>query len=418
MRSDVGRRVLMLLENEHYPQDGRVRHEARALADMGFQVSVIAPLKRGQARYEKLDDVQVYRYPTLFVLEGMIGYVWEYGYALIATFLLSTCILFRKGFDLVHIHCPPDIFVVLGAFYKLVGKRLVYDQHDLSPEMYDARTRGQGHRAVHRVLLWVERLAYRLADHVIVTNESYKTVAQQRGHVPESRISIVRNGSELGHLRPLPPDPRLEQMDKTIIGYIGVIGIQDGVDYLLRSLGHLLHTLARKDFFCVIIGAGDAVPGLKVLCSQLGLNNHVLFTGWVEHDELMRYLSVVSIGVSPEPSNAYNDRSTMIKIMDYMALGKPIIAFDLPEHRFSAQAAALYARANDELDFALALARLIDSPAQRQAMGAFGRRRIESALAWKYSVPCLLHVYERVLPGTHTGSSSPAHRAIISEKDL
>jgi glycosyltransferase involved in cell wall biosynthesis len=224
----------------------------------------------------------------------------------------------------------------------------------------------------------------------------------QRGRVPEKRITIVRNGPNPHNLRSVSPTSNLRQTEKTIIGYVGVMGFQDGVDYLLRALRCLNLDLGRSDFLCVLVGDGNALPSLKSLTTQLGLTEYVQFTGWVESESVAGYLGAADICVVPDPSNPYNDRSTMIKIMEYMTLGKPVVAFDLPEHRFTAQAAALYVRPNDELEFARALAQLMDDPVRRQTMGTLGRQRIETELAWRYAAPHLLEVYQRVLAERHS----------------
>jgi glycosyltransferase involved in cell wall biosynthesis len=198
--------------------------------------------------------------------------------------------------------------------------------------------------------------------------------------------------------RPIEADRCLRRMRKTIIGYLGVMGFQDGVDYLLRALRHLVRDLGRMDFYCTLVGDGDAFTHLKSLAEQFELSDQVLFTGWVNHGEVARYLGASDICVAPEPSDPYNDRSTAIKMMEYMALGKPIVAFDLPEHRFTARGAAVYVKPNDEFGFARALAQLIDDPACRRTMGLLGRARIEDELAWQYSIPKLLKAYRAVLP--------------------
>ena len=390
----------MLLENNPYPQDVRVRQEARVLAEAGYCVSVICPKRPGQPWRETIEGVRVYRYPAARAPNSRLGYLWEYAYAVAATFVLSLLVFLRDGFDVIHAHNPPDAFVIVAAFYKLMGRRFVFDHHDLAPELYRARFGGDGRDLVYRALVWLEKLSCRFADRVVATNESYSAVEVQRGGVPESRITIVRNGPDLNHLRQAAPDAHLRRKGKTIIGYVGVMGFQDGVDYLLRALRHLVHDLDRTDFYCVIIGVGDAWPSLKSLASQLGLDAYVWFTGRVSDADLVRYLSSADICVDPDPSNEFNDRCTMIKMMEYMALGKPIVAFDLPEHRFTAQSAALYVPPNDELEFAQVLAELMDDPARRQEMGALGRRRVESELAWHYSAQNLLAVYRSLLPNS------------------
>lgn len=397
MKASAGSRVLMLVENMAYPQDSRVRREARALTDAGYRVSVIGPAGAGQPWRETLDGVRVYRYPAPPGGNGFLGFLWEYGYSMVATFILSLLVSVREGFDIIHAANPPDLFVFVAGFHKLLGKRFVYDHHDLAPEMYYARFGQGGNRLVYRALVVLEKLSCRFADHVIATNQSYKSVEMRRGRVPEDRITIVRNGPDPNRLRAVEPDPDLRRKGVTILGYVGAIGFQDGLDSLLRALHHLVHDLGRTDFFCVIIGTGDAWASVKALATQLRLDDQVWFTGWVSAADLVRYLSSADICVDPDPSNPFTDRSTMIKMTEYMALEKPIVAFDLPEHRFTAGDAALYVRPNDELAFARALAQLMDDPARRQVMGSLGRRRIETELAWRYSVPHLLEAYRTLL---------------------
>lgn len=400
MQVSAGKRVLMLLENSPYTQDGRVRREANALVAAGYRVTVIGRALPGQRWSEVFDGVRVYQFPAPPEANGFLGYLWEYSYAMAAIFLISLFVFFSEDFDVVHAHCPPDTLVLIGGFYKLLGKRFVYDHHDLSPELYYARFGGEGNRLIYYALLLFEKLACRLADRIIATNQSYKTVEMQRGRIPEERITIVRNGPELKEFKAVEPFPDLQQQGKgkTILGYVGEMGFQDGVDYLLRALNHLVCDLGRTDFFCVLVGAGDAWSQLKALTEQLGLSNNVLFTGWVEYKDVVRYLSAADICVVPDPSNSYNDRSTMIKIMEYMALKKAVVAFDLPEHRFTAQSAAIYVRPNDELEFARALAQLMDDPKRRHEMGRLGRERIETQLAWTYQAEQLLAAYALLTP--------------------
>jgi glycosyltransferase involved in cell wall biosynthesis len=397
-------RVLMLLENNPYPQDSRVLREAATLTEAGYEVTVIAPAARGQARHEVLDAVRVCRFPAPSGGNGLLGYLWEYAYSTAAIFVISLVLFLRRGFDVVHAHNPPDTLALIAAFYRLFGVRFVFDHHDLSPEMYYARFNGKGHRLIHLVLVAFEKLSCRLADHVIATNESYKAVEIQRDGVSEESITIVRNGPDLDRIRLVEPHAALRQARRTIIGYVGVMGFQDGVDHLLRAIRHLVYDLHRTDCFCVLIGQGDAWQRLRALTTELGLDDYVLLTGRVSDADMLGYLCAADICVDPDPSNPFNDRSTMIKMMEYMALGKPIVAFDLPEHRVSAQQAAVYVRPNDELEFARAIAALMDDPPRRRAMGRCGRRRVETTLAWVHSCEQLLTAYRRVLPQAHIES--------------
>jgi glycosyltransferase involved in cell wall biosynthesis len=396
MKVSAGNRVLMLLENSTYPLDVRVRHEATTLAGAGYQVSVICKRGPSQPWREVIDGVFVFRYPPQPEPQNALGYIVEYSWSLVATFVLSLFASVHRGFDIIHTANPPDTAVLIALFYKLFGKRFVFDHHDLAPEMYLVRSNFQGNRFLHRMLIWLEKMSFRFADHVIATNQSYKNVAMQRGHVPEKRITVVRNGPALDRLKLAEPDPDLKRRGDIIIGYIGVIALQDGLDYLLRALQRLRTDLGRNDFFSVVIGKGSALADLKAQARQLGLDQYVWFTGFIPDADVLRYLSTADICVDPDPSNIFNDRCTMIKMMEYMALGKPIVAFDLPEHRVTAGEAALYARPNDELDFARHLAVLMDDPERRKKMGEIGRERIENELAWPYQAKHLLDVYASV----------------------
>jgi glycosyltransferase involved in cell wall biosynthesis len=399
MKRSADNRILMLLENRPYPQDLRVRREANALRAAGYQVTVICPADEGQPLRETVDGVHAYRYPAPPDANGLFAYLWEYGYSMFFSFLLSVRVFFAEGFDVVHAHNPPDTFVFIAVFYKLFGKRFIYDHHDLSPEMYQARFAGGGNLFVYRALMWLEKLSCYFADHVIVTNESYKRIARERCRVPESHVTIVRNGIELNHLGgAIEPDRGLREKGKTIIGYVGVMGFQDGVDYLLRALRHLVYDLGRTDFYCILIGGGDAWESLKAQARQLGLDDYVQFTGFIFGERLRSYLAAADICVDSAPSSPYGDYSTVFKIMEYMSLAKPIVAFDLPEHRFTAEQAAVYVTPNDELAFARALGALMDDPQRRVSLGMIGSHRIKTQLAWDFSVPHLLQVYKKVLP--------------------
>ena len=396
MKTSVGNRVLMLLENCTYPFDVRVHSEAVALVNAGYSVTVIAPVARGQSWHEVLDNVSVYRFPAPESGGSALGYVWEYGVSFVATFLLSLWVFLRHGFDVVHAHNPPDFFVLIAMFYKPFGKKFIYDQHDLAPEMYAARFGDSGGGLIYRVQVGFEKLSCRIADHVIATNGSYKAFEMERHNVPAEKITVVRNGPNLKRLERVPPDPELRKRAATIVGYVGMMGVQDGIDYLLRAIHHLIHDFHRTDFYCVLIGEGDALDGLKAQTTELGLDHYVSFVGFHTGQDLMRYLSAVDIFVAPDPRNSYNDRSTMIKMMEYMALSRPTVAFDLTEHRVTSGEAALYAQPNDERDFALRIMTLMDDPQRCEEMGRLGRQRVEEELAWPYQEKHLLEAYRKV----------------------
>lgn len=394
MNKSHGKRVLMLLENSDFPADIRVRHEAKVLSLAGYRVFVICPKFKALFWHEIINDIEVYRYFAPPSAGGFLGYLLEYGYSLLAIFIISLIVCITRGFDIVHTAQPPDAFAFIAAFYKLFGKLYVLDLHDLSPELYHARFEGKGNVILYEILIWLEGLSFRLADHVISTNESYKEVAIRRGFVEEHRITIVRNGPDLDELQSSSVDPALRKYGKSIIGYVGVIGFQDGVNNLLRALSYIVYKMERTDFLCVIVGDGSAMPELQSLCVQLGLGKFVVFKGWVSRlEQVARYLNSMDICIAPEPSDPYNDRSTAVKIMEYMAAGKPIVASDLPEHNFTAREAAIYARPNDELDFARKIVELMDDPILRNTMSKKGLDRINSELSWPHQARQLLQAY-------------------------
>jgi glycosyltransferase involved in cell wall biosynthesis len=387
-------RVLMLVENNSYSRDPRVRKESRALKDAGYSVSVISPAEPEQALHELIDGVNVYRYPAPPHASGTFSYMFEYAYSMALIFILSLWVCIRHGFDVIHAANPPDTLVFLAAPYKLFGKRFVFDHHDLAPEMYYARFRQHGNPWVYKILLWCEALSCRLADHVFATNESHKAIEISRDGRQGDKITIVRNGPDLTTSWTAAPDPELRARAGTIIAYAGIIGVQDGVDYLLRALHHLIVTLDKKNVLCLIIGDGDALAELKRQAEELAIADYIVFAGWIEDPHrYARYISTADICVDPSPSTPYNDRCTTIKIMEYMASAKPIVAFDLPEHHLSAENSAIYAFPNDELSLARAIAELMDDEPRRRTMGMLGRRRVEQTLAWSYSAANMLSAY-------------------------
>jgi glycosyltransferase involved in cell wall biosynthesis len=413
MRSPT--KVLMWVEN-HFPQDTRVTNEAGLLADAGYKVAVIALRNQGQAARETWNGIDVYRVPTLelfkktvaangsrlnllFVrLKSFLGYVVEYLYFTAACLLVSTNIFVRRGFDVVHAHNPPDTLFLVALPFKLFGKKFVFDQHDLCPELYRSRySAAEGFYT--RFLRMFEWCSLKVADVTIATNESYKQIQIERANKNPRDIFVVRNGPNQMRMTPAAPNARLRRMNKSILCYIGSLNPQDGVDYLLRSLRHLLHGLKRSDFHCVIMGTGDSLQDLRDLAENLQLNGCVELTGFVSDEELQANLAAADICMDPDPSSPLNDVSTWIKVMEYMASAKPIVAFDLKETRFSAGDAAMYVKPNNETEFAEAIAQLMDQPELQKEMGASGRRRVEDELQWGKVGKNLLAAYETLVAG-------------------
>ncbi len=383
----------MLVENLTVPFDRRMWQEAQTLRDGGYQVAVICPKgQQWQKAYENLDGVHIYRYPPPAEAHGKLAYVWEYSYSWAATALLSLVVFARHGFDIIHTANPPDIYFTLARLYKFLGKKFVFDQHDLCPEVFMSRF-GTREGLIPRLLFLLEAQTYGTADIVLATNESYREVAMTRGGKPGDRVFVVRSAPDLAKFHAVPPEPSLREGKQYLVTYLGVMAPQDGVDYLIRSIGHVVHDCGRRDIRFVLIGGGDSWHDLKKMAEDAGLAEYVHFTGRIPDIDLQRYLSSADLGVAPDPKNELNDVSTMNKILEYMAVGLPIVSFDLKESRFSAQDGAVYATPNDERDFAQKIVELLDDPARRATMGEKNRVRLREKLSWDYTRIELLRAY-------------------------
>lgn len=409
MKESAGR-ILMFVENS-YPQDTRVKNESDALTAAGFAVTVVCMRKAGQAKSEVLDGIQIYRLPRLELfqktpspnpgllervvlkLKSVVGYFSEYVYFTSACFLMSLYVACKHGFDAIHAHNPPDTLFAVALPWRLIGKKYIFDHHDLCPELYRSRY-GAGNDFLARVLQFVEWCNLKLANVTIATNESYKQFHIDRGGRKPETIFVVRNGPNQRRMQVAVPSPRLRALGKTILVYIGSLNPQDGVDYLLRSLKHLRYDLKREDFYCVIMGSGDSLEDLRKMAVDLKLKDLVELPGFVSDKDLQENLAAADICMDPDPSSPLNDVSTWIKIMEYMACGKAIVSFDLKETRYSARDAALFVPPNDELAFAVATAKVMDDAALRERMGKFGRERVERELQWSVVSRNLVAAYQ------------------------
>ena len=394
--------ILILVENLPSPFDRRVWQEANALRDAGHLVSIICPTGKGyEKRYEEIDGIAIYRYGLPMEAEGAAGYAIEYSTALVKTFWLCWKVLFTRGFDAIQACNPPDLFFLIGAFFKLLGKKFVFDHHDINPELYEAKF---GRRDLFwKLMVWLERMTFRTADVSIATNESYKRIAIERGGMDAGRVFVVRSGPSLARMKVGAPHPHLKRGRKHLVGYVGVMGRQEGIDLLLEAARVIVHDLERRDVHFGLVGGGTSLEEMKALARSLEVEDYVTFTGRVPDAEMLAMLNTADVCVNPDVANEMNDKSTMNKIMEYMALGKPIVQFDLTEGRFSAREASLYAARNDARDLAARIVELLDDPARRFAMGAYGRARVENELEWRFEVPKLLAAYEALGGGEKTG---------------
>lgn len=397
MSADVAlasrRRVLIIVENLPLPFDRRVWQEARTLHAHGYQVSIICPKGKGYEKsFEELDGVAIYRHSMPFEASGALGYALEYSWALAAEFMLSLKIAFTRGFDVVHGCNPPDMIFLIGGFYKLFGKKFLFDHHDINPELYEAKF--QRRDMFYKLMLALERWTFRTADVCVATNESYKKIAIERGGQQPGKVFVVRSGPDLRRLKVLPPQPDLKHGRKYLVGYVGVMGRQEGIDGLLTAAHHIVHEMKRTDIHFGLVGGGTELDAMRKLAQELKIADYVTFTGRVPDAELLAMLNTADVCVNPDVANEMNDKSTMNKIMEYMALGKPIVQYDLTEGRVSAQQASLYARRNDPIDMARQIVTLLDDEPRRQQMGEWGRERVKDSLAWEHEVPRLLAAYD------------------------
>jgi glycosyltransferase involved in cell wall biosynthesis len=389
--------VLILVENLSVPFDRRVWQEAVSLRRAGFDVVVVSPRGRSYDcdAFEELDGVEIHRYALSPAAGNGLGYLREYGVAFWQTAKLGLRLGSRRRFDIVQACNPPDFLLLSVLPLKLRGARFIFDHHDLVPELYLSRFKNRRNLLylTTRLLEWT---TFRLADVVISTNESYRAVALSRGRRAPEDVFVVRSAPDLTRFRQTEPDPELKRGKDFLLVYLGVMGPQDGVDHALHALAFLKEH--RQDWHATFVGDGDARPAMLRLATDLGLSD-VEFVGRIPDDELACVLSTADICLAPDPKNPLNDLSTMNKIVEYMAIGRPIVSYDLTEARVSAGEAALYAQPNSERSFAAAIAELLDDPERRARMGAAGRRRVEQLLSWRQSEEALLAAYERALAG-------------------
>ena len=392
----AGKHVLIVVENLPLPFDRRVWQEARTLKAAGAHVSIICPTGKGhEKRRETIEGVEIYRHSLPLEAKGAIGFLAEYGAALFWETLLAWRIFFKRRFNVIQGCNPPDLIFLIALPFKLFGVKYIFDHHDINPELYEAKFNKRGF--FWHLMRWFERLTFVSANVSIATNESYKAIAVERGKMAAERVHVVRSGPDLSRLK------RVESVDswkngrEHMVGYVGVMGEQEGIDLLIDAVDYLVRKKKREDIQFVLVGGGPALDDLKALTAQKGLADFITFTGRAPDQDLFEVLSTMALGVNPDRVNAMNDKSTMNKIMEYMSLEKAMVQFDVTEGRFSAQEASLYAKSNDPVDMADKIIELIDDPTKRAAMGAYGRKRVVEELNWQHQIEPLLAAYKQAL---------------------
>ena len=391
-----GRHVLIVVENLPLPFDRRVWQEARTLKAAGAQVSIICPTGKGyEKRFEVIEGIEIHRHPLPLEAKGAIGFLAEYGAALFWETLLAWKIHAKRRIDVIQGCNPPDLIFLVALPFKLLGVRYIFDHHDINPELYEAKFGKRGF--FWQLMVLFEKLTFKAADVSIATNHSYRKIAIERGGMPPERVHVVRSGPDLSKLKRVPPVESWKNGRAHMVGYVGVMGEQEGIDLLIDAVDHLVRQMGREDIQFVLVGGGPALAELKEMTAARGLGDYITFTGRAPDADLFEVLSTMDLGVNPDRVNAMNDKSTMNKIMEYMSYAKPMVQFEVTEGRYSAANASLYARANDPIDLAAKIAELIDAPDRAREMGRFGLERIVTELNWQHQIDPLLAAYRQAL---------------------
>jgi glycosyltransferase involved in cell wall biosynthesis len=390
--------VLIIVQNLSVPLDRRVWLECLALRDAGYEVAVICPAGPGEPPFRVLEGVRVHTYPPAPAASGVIGYAVEFTYSWLRTALLSLRVWREVGFDVIQACNPPDTYWALARLWRVRGVRFVFDHHDLNPELFLSRfgvPRGVAGRAQLAALRWLERRTYAAADRVIATNESYRRVALSRGGLPPASVVVVRSGPDTTVMRPVQPPGELAR--PRLLVYLGIMGPQDGVDQALLVMDELVHRRGRSDVHLALLGFGDCYEELRAMCTRLGLDSHVTFTGRADPAMVADYLSSADVGVCPDLRTPLNDVSTMNKVMEYMAYCLPAVSFDLTESRVSAGGTALFVDSGDVRGFADAVERLLDDDDLRVQLGLAARARVAAELDWASQRPVYVRLFDQLL---------------------
>jgi len=395
MKEFAGRKILFIVENLPLPFDRRVWQEAIALKDKGAIVSIICPKGKGYDKnFEFIDNIAIYRHPLPFEADGPLGYLLEYTTALFYEFILSLKVLFTRGFEVIHACNPPDLIFLIAKPYKLFGKKFLFDHHDINPELYIAKFNKKNF--FYKLMLFFEKKTFKNALICIATNNSYKQIAINRGKKNPADVFIVRSGPCLDRLQIIDPVNELKKGKKYLVGYVGVIGKQEGLMYLIDSCEYIVKQRKRNDIHFICIGDGTELNNVINYAKEKKIEEFFTFTGRVSDQKLLEALNTADVCVNPDEFNEMNDKSTMNKIMEYMALAKPIVQFDLKEGRFSAQQSSLYAKHNDPIDMAEKILNLLDNPEKRKKMGIYGYNRVRNELQWKFEKENLYNAYRKI----------------------
>jgi len=390
--SNNRKHVLIIVENLPVPFDQRVWREALALRDY-YEVSVICPKRENfNKTYEYKKGIHIYRHFIPKERESVLGFILEYITAFFMEFYLSFKLYIRKPFHVIHACNPPDNIFLIGFFFKIFGVKFIYDHHDLAPEQFSSKFDRKG--IFYEILVALEKFSFKNSDVSLATNKSYKEIALQRGGMDSNKVFIVRNGPELSRIKINKNEKRDEIGNKFRVCYVGMMGTQDGMDLLLDMIHYIVNEKSRKDVHFILVGGGPSFNYIRMSAINMNISQNINFTGVISHKKVLKIIENSDVCIDYEKDNAYSDKSTMIKIMEYMALKKPIVQFDFKEGKYSAQKSSLYAKKGDKKDFAEKVIYLLDNPELRRQMGEYGYQRVKNKLDWKYSIPNLLKAYK------------------------
>jgi glycosyltransferase involved in cell wall biosynthesis len=387
-RKERARRILLVVENVSLARDHRLRKQASSLLAAGYEVSVVC---RSDPDNDALEGMRLHEYSAPVDAESKLGFLREYAYSWVMAAWHIMRAFRADRFDAVQISGTPDIYFTIGAPFKWLGRRLVLDQRDLSPELYEVRYNRRD--AVYRVLCRLERMSYRCADHVITVNETLKETVGRRGGLPPDDVTVVGNGPVLASTRRDTPRPELKSGRRFLACWVGMMGPQDQVELALRAVAHVVHDLGRTDCHFVFIGDGESRQPAQALAAELGLTDFVAFPGWLGEQDVFAHLATADLGLEPNLEALVSP----VKGMEYMAFGLPFVAFDVAETRRMAGGAAAYVPSGDVAAFARRIDELLADPDRRADMGQLGRQRVETELAWDHQQVCYLDVYKRLL---------------------
>ncbi|HTV96043.1 MAG TPA: glycosyltransferase family 4 protein [Steroidobacteraceae bacterium] len=404
--------ILLVVENLPVPYDRRVWQQALALKAANYQVSVVSPATRRYPKLaEHLEGIHVYRYPMLIEGKGYLGLIAEYVWSFICIFFWTLFVSLRRGFKVIMMANPPDIYFPIMWLWRLLGKKTVFDHHDLTPELFATKF-NLNRSVVLSFFYFAERRMLRAVHKVVSTNESYKAVDMQRGGRAAEDIVVVRNAPDPARFTVRSPDPALRKSARYLVAFLGEIGQQDGVDVLIRAISVINARLGANSVQYVLMGAGPHFDNIVAYAKSRGVSGQITFTGRADNDTICRVLSTADLAVDPCPYSPHANVSTATKIMEYMFFSLPVVAFDLLETRRSGEEAICYARRGDEAHFGELIVELLRDEERRHSLGHAARIRLDSALSWRVSTRNLVTLMDDLIGR----DSAPVHDPLGLDK--